>query len=90
MLDGGTVVVEYPDAGCLTVTTAIHFVVKLDHDMIALTRPLFCRENLLSKPFRDRRTKISNRTRCTVDPSGKLFFIHLACLHPASPNQFVR
>ena len=48
MLDSGAVVVEYPDAGCLTVTTAIHLVVKLDHDMISFTRPLFCREDLLS------------------------------------------
>ncbi len=62
MLDSGTVVVEYPDAGCLTVTTPVHLVVKLDYDMIALTRPLFCRENLLSKPLRDRRTQIPDRT----------------------------
>ena len=87
MLDGGTFIVERPDTSCLAIPTTVHLVVKLDHNMVALARALLRSENLLSKPVRDRRTQIPNRTRCTVNPLGQLLFIHFARLHPASPSE---
>ena len=60
MLDGGMFVVECPDSSCLTVPAAVHLVVKLDHDTVAMTRSLFCGENLLSQPLRNRRTQITD------------------------------
>ena len=80
MVQRRTAFVQEPGSSCLSVSITVHLVVKLDNDMVTLTRAFLGSEDFPSKPLRDRWPQVANRTRCTVNPLSQLSLIYFTRL----------
>ena len=78
MVERRTTFVQEAGSGCLSIPTAVHLVVKLDYDMVALARAFLGSEHSASKLLRNGRPQVTERTCCTVNPLGQLSLIHFA------------